>query len=548
MQQQDQKAVKASTFDSLLYRHWDQWQDGRRSHLFVMPAAGGEILDLTPGDKDVPPFSLGGPDAYAISPDGLEVCFAMAADGEAATSTNTDLYVVPIEGGRPVAIASGPAAETSPVYSPDGKAIAYRAQVRPRYESDRFRLTVYQRETREVLHLTETFDRWVTSITWSPDSSRLFFTAEDRGREPIYTVPATGGGVRIVVHGDAHHGDVQLTPDGKSMIYSGHSGSHPVAIFQGFSSGGQPIQLTRLNDDVLSEFAVSRMEEVSYQTTDGSRIAGFVVKPPGFELGRSYPLLLLIHGGPQGAWGESWSYRWNPQVFAAAGFVVFMPNPRGSTGYGQSFTDAINGDWGGRVYDDIMAGVDSMVRLPYVDSQRIAAAGASYGGYMINWMLGHTSRFRAFVSHAGVYDLRSMFGATEELWFPLWEFDGAPWENPEMYEKWSPSNFVERFQTPTLVVHGEKDYRVPVTQAMQLFTALQLRKVPSRFLYFPDEGHWILKPRNSVHWYQSVTDWLKEWIDRPSTPPTQAPSYRRPAPPPVPGPGFIGPPTSTGGR
>jgi dipeptidyl aminopeptidase/acylaminoacyl peptidase len=225
-----------------------------------------------------------------------------------------------------------------------------------------------------------------------------------------------------------------------------------------------------------------------------------------------------------------------------------MPNPRGSTGYGQSFTDAINGDWGGRVYDDIMAGVDSMVRLPYVDSQRIAAAGASYGGYMINWMLGHTSRFRAFVSHAGVYDLRSMFGATEELWFPLWEFDGAPWENPEMYEKWSPSNFVENFQTPTLVVHGEKDYRVPVTQAMQLFTGLQLRQVPSRFLYFPDEGHWILKPRYSVHWYQSVTGWLKEWIDRPWSPPAEAPDYRRPAPQPVQGPMIIGPPAPTGAR
>jgi dipeptidyl aminopeptidase/acylaminoacyl peptidase len=369
-------------------------------------------------------------------------------------------------------------------------------------------------------------------MTWSPDASRLFFTAEDRGREAIYTVAATGGGIRIVVQGDAHHGDVQLAPEGRSMIFTGNSGSHPVEIFHGFSSGGQPVQLTHLNDDVMKEFALVPLDEVSYQSTDGTRIEGLVVRPPDFDRTRKYPLLVLIHGGPQGAWGESWSYRWNPQVFAAAGYVVFMPNPRGSTGYGQSFIDGINGEWGGLVFDDIMSGVDSMVRQPYIDSQRLVAAGASYGGYMINWMLGHTNRFRAFVSHDGVYDLRSMFGSTEEMWFPLWEFDGAPWENPEMYEKWSPSNFVEKFQTPTLIVHGEKDYRVPVSQAMQLFTALQLRKVPSKFLYFPDEGHWVLKPRNSVHWYQSVIDWLNEWTSRPWTPPADAPSYRRPAPPP----------------
>jgi dipeptidyl aminopeptidase/acylaminoacyl peptidase len=245
-------------------------------------------------------------------------------------------------------------------------------------------------------------------------------------------------------------------------------------------------------------------------------------------------LLLLIHGGPQGAWGEAWSYRWNPQVFAAAGFVVFMPNPRGSTGYGQSFIDGIRGDWGGQVYLDIMAGVDYVSRRPYIDSGRMAAAGASYGGYMINWMLGHTDRFRAFVSHAGVYDLESMFGATEELWFPLWEFQGTPWDNPEMYERWSPSKYVANFKTPTLVVHGEKDYRVPATQGMQLFTALQTRNVPSRFLYFPDEGHWILKPRNSLYWHQTVIDWLKNWVERGSAPAaTPAPVTSLDAPPAV---------------
>ena len=518
--------VKARTYDRLLYRHWNQWDDGRRSHLFIVGADGGPPRDLTPGEKDVPPFSLGGPDGYAISPDGLEVCFAMTAGDEAATSTNLNLYVVPTEGGPAVPITTGAAAETSPVYSPDGMYIAYRAQTRAGYESDRFRLMIYHRETAEMVNLTGAFDRWVSSITWAPDSARLFFTAEDRGREPIFTVPVAGGGIRMVVYGDARHGDVQLTPDGRSMIYSGHSGSHAAEVFRGFSSGGAPMQLTHFNDELFEEFAVSELEEVSYQVADGATVEGFLVRPPNFDYTRRYPLLLLVHGGPQGAWGESWSYRWNPQVFAAAGYIVFMPNPRGSTGYGQAFIDGINGDWGGRAFDDIMTGVDTLLKRPYVDSTKLVAAGASYGGYMINWMLGHTNRFRAFVSHAGVYDLESMFGATEELWFPLWEFNGAPWENPAMYEKWSPSEFVEQFRTPTLVVHGELDYRVPVTQAMQLFTALQLREVPSQFLHFPDEGHWILKPRNAVHWYQTVIDWLDRWVNDPWTPVTP-PSYER---------------------
>jgi dipeptidyl aminopeptidase/acylaminoacyl peptidase len=270
----------------------------------------------------------------------------------------------------------------------------------------------------------------------------------------------------------------------------------------------------------LSEYESTPFEEVTYESSDGASIGGFLVKPANFDFERKYPLLLLIHGGPQGAWGESWSYRWNPQVFAGAGFVVFMPNPRGSTGYGQALTDAIRGDWGGMVYEDIMAGVDYVLRRPYINKDQLVAAGGSYGGYMVNWMLGHTDRFQAFVSHAGVYDLRSMFGATEELWFPMWEFRGAPWENQQMYEQWSPSTFVKDFRTPTLVIHGQKDYRVPVTQGMQLFTALQLRKTPSQFLYFPDEGHWILKPRNSIHWHETVIDWLKRWVDR---------SYRKPS-------------------
>jgi dipeptidyl aminopeptidase/acylaminoacyl peptidase len=542
LKERESSRVEARLYDSLLYRHWDQWDDGRRSHLFVvgLETESSEQRpfamprDLTPGPYDVPPFSLGDPDAYAIAPDGLEICFARGPSQSPAASTNLDLFVVPSAGGPATQITSNLAADTSPVYSPDGRYIAYRAQERAGYESDRWRLTLLTRATGELVNLTETLDRWVTSHTWSTDSARIFFTAEDRGREPIMMVPVTGGGVKMIVFGDAHHGDVQLAADGRSIIYTVHSGSHPAEIFRGFSSGGAPLQLTHFNDELLSEYPLEELEQVSYTSSDGATIEGFLAKPPNFDMRNKYPLLLLIHGGPQGAWGEAWSYRWNPQVFAAAGFVVFMPNPRGSTGYGQSFIDAIRGDWGGQSYLDIMAGVDYVSRRPYIDAGRMAAAGSSYGGYMINWMLGHTDRFRAFVSHAGVYDLESMFGATEELWFPLWEFQGTPWDNPEMYERWSPSKYVANFKTPTLVVHGEKDYRVPATQGMQLFTALQTRNVPSRFLYFPDEGHWILKPRNSLYWHQTVIDWLKNWVERGSAPAaTPAPVTSLDAPPAV---------------
>ncbi len=512
LEAQSKSKVKARLYTSLLYRHWDHWDDGRRSHLFVVPAEGGTPRDLTPGPSDAPSFSLGGPEGYALSPDGKELCFVRNPDEAAAVSTNNELYVVPLEGGAPKKISNNPADDTSPLYSPDGRYIAYRAQFRAGYESDRFRLMLHERATGAVTNLTEAFDRWVDSIAWAPDSSRLFFTAEDRGRQPIFTVPVKGGGVRLAIGGDAHLGDIQLTADGKTMVYSGHSGSSPMEIFRGSSSGGQAARLTHLNDDVFAEHHVTPLEEVWYEGAEGAKVQGLVVKPANFDPRRKYPLLTLIHGGPQGAWGESWTYRWNAQVFAASGYVVFMPNPRGSTGFGQTFIDQINADWGGKVYHDILNGVAHLSRQPYVDGARVAAAGGSYGGYMVNWILGHSDRFKALISHAGVFDLRSKTGETEELWFPVWEFKGMPWENPEMYARWSPAEHVANFKTPTLVIHGELDYRVPYGQGLQLFTALQMKKAPSKLLLFPDEGHWILKPQNSLLWYSTFLAWLDQWL------------------------------------
>jgi dipeptidyl aminopeptidase/acylaminoacyl peptidase len=514
--------VKARSYTTLLYRHWTEWQTKRRSHLMAVDADGGPVKDLTPGDRDVPPFSLGGPDDYAISADSREVCYSMNADPVAAISTNTDLFVVPLAGGDSVKITINPGADSSPRYSPDGKWLAYRGQARAGYESDRWRLLVLERATGRTSVLTESLDRPVQSFTWSPDSNALFFTVLDRGLQPIEMIPVTGGATRVIVSGASTLDDMQLSGDGRTMIYTAESGSAPSEIYRASSGGGPPVALTHLNDALLAQTELQPLEDFWVDAPDKARIQSFMAKPPNFRPNQKYPVLFLIHGGPEGDWGESWTYRWNAQVFASAGYVVVMPNPRGSTGYGQKFTEDIRGDWGGKPFDDIMAVADHVASLPYADADRTAAAGGSYGGYMIDWMLGHTQRFKALVSHAGVYDLRSEFGATEELWFPLWEFDGAPWDNPDTYAKWSPSFFAKDFHTPTLVIDGEQDFRVPYTQGLQLFTALQLQKVPSKLLLFPDEGHWIMKPQNAVLWYNAFLEWVGEWT-RPAPPPAAVP-------------------------
>ncbi len=522
--------IHARVYTSLLYRHWTEWRGNRRSHLFVVPVSGGAPKDLTPGNSDVPPFSLGGQDDYAVSPDGAELCFVMNADPEPALGTNSDLWVVSTAGGEVRKITSNPAADVSPAYSPDGKYLAWRAQQRPGYESDRWRLMVLERATGKLTNLTEGMDRWVTGFTWSPNSAQLFFTIEDRGRQLLQMAPAHGGGARNIFSGDSFVDELQLSPDGKTVVFTEQTGARPSEIFAA-QSGGAVRALTHFNAALLAEFALPKLEEFWVESTDGARVHSFLLKPPGFDESQRYPVLFLIHGGPQGAWGEDWGYRWNAQVFAGAGFLVVMPNPRGSTGYGQKFIDDINADWGGKPFDDIMAVADYAAKLPYADPEKMAAAGGSYGGYMVDWILGHSQRFKALVSHAGVFDLRSMFGATEELWFPLWEFHGAPWDNPDLYAKFSPSFYAHDFRTPTLVVGGELDFRVPYGQALQLYTSLQVQKVPSKLLIYPDEGHWVLKPQNSVLWYKTFIDWVKEWVNKPWTPPAAPPPAAEPPKP-----------------
>lgn len=326
-----------------------------------------------------------------------------------------------------------------------------------------------------------------------------------------------GGGPLAKLVADGFNDDVRVTADGGTLVFTRHSMTQPVEIYLARADGTNVTRRTKINDRLLADFKLKPAEEAVWEGADGAKVHGFIVKPANFTASRKWPLLTLIHGGPQGAWSDAWSYRWNPQVFAAAGYVVFMPNPRGSTGYGQKFVDDISGDWGGKAFTDIKNGVATLVARPEIDRERMGAAGASYGGYMINWIEGHNDdprfQFKALVSHAGVYNLTSMYGATEELWFTDWEFQGTPWDNPEMYARWSPHMFVKNFKTPLLVVHGELDYRVPVTEGLQLFTALQRRGVASKLLYFPDEGHWIGKPQNSALWYATILQWFETHLN-----------------------------------
>jgi dipeptidyl aminopeptidase/acylaminoacyl peptidase len=529
-EEQAKSQVKAKIFTQLMFRHWNHYFDGKYSHLFLVSADGGVARDLTPGAHDVPPFSLGGQDQYQFSPDGQEIAFSSNIDEVQATSTNSDIFLVPVAGGTRKKITTNPGSDSTPMYSPDGKYIAYRTQLRGGYESDRFRLMLYERATGKITDLTPNFDRWVDSMAWAPDSKSIYFTAENEGEAPIYNInlsyPDPWPQELVAGFNDSP----TPAPDGKTLLFDRMSVAAPNEIYSAplmfpqcriavppnaysipdcLLSKAQ--RVTNLNGPVLSQVQMQPLENFWF-TGAKDKVQGFVVKPPNFDASKKYPVKFLIHGGPEGAWGDDWSYRWNPELFAASGYVVIMVNFHGSTGYGQKFIDAINGDWGGAPFRDLMLGLDYAEKAyPFVDKDRECALGASYGGYAINWIEGHTARFKCLVSHDGMFNSESAYGTTEELWFNEWEFKGTPWTNREMYRKWSPHLSATNFKTPILVVHGQLDYRLDVSEGFQLFTTVQRLKVPSKMLYFPDEGHWVLKPQNSRLWYQTVNDWVDQW-------------------------------------
>ncbi len=506
--------VKAHITERLLFRHWDEWRDVKRTHLFVVMSNGGVARELTPGDFDSPPYAASSSVDYAFSPDGKEIAFIRNPDKVEAASTNSDIYTVSLSGGAPKNITAGNRGyDVGPVYTRDGKSILYRSQATAGFEADRWRLMNYNRATGTSTEITRGFDLQVEEIALSSDDNTVYFTAGERGRQPIYKVARGGGRVEKVV-GDVFAGNLQVAPDG-TFVFSSSSLASPPEVYRG--NGGSVIALTRVNKQTVDTFNFKDAEEMDWNGALGAKIHGFVVKPAGFDAAKKYPLMVLIHGGPQGAWNNSWSYRWNPQLFADAGYVVFAPNPRGSTGYGQKFVDEISGDWGGKVYTDLMNGVAEVIRRnSFIDRNRVGAAGASYGGYMINWIEGHNTdpraHFKVLVSHDGVYNLTSMYGGTEELWFTDWEFKGTPWTNKAMYERWSPHNSAANFKTPILIVHGELDFRVPISEGLALFTAVQRKGVDSKLLIFPDEGHWVLKPQNSQLWYHTVLGWVDKYL------------------------------------
>lgn len=520
LEKQANSKVKAKIIDRLLYRHWNEWTNDTRSHVFVIPADGGEARDITPGEYDSPPISLGGGQDYVFSNDSRTVCYVKNTDEMVAISTNNDLFTVDLSSGEHKRITRNRANDHSPSYSPDGKYIAYVAMERPGFEADKRVLTLYDLVSGSHDAITDDLDRSVGQFTWAPDSRTVYFTAQDEGQTSIYSVEIGTGAVKRLTEG-TYNQSVNVTPDGRTLVFLRQEINRPTELFTMSTNGGEAKQITFTNRDLVSQLDMNPAEEFWFKGAKNTQIHSFIVKPPGFSPDRKYPMIYLVHGGPQGMWGDSFHYRWSAQMFASPGYVVVMVNPRGSTGYGQKLTDEITGDWGGKVFEDLKKGLKYAVdNYSYIDKDRIAAAGASYGGYMMNWFeaFNHELPYpvKCIVNHDGIFNTISMYYATEELWFVEWEFKGVPWDKKarKIYEKWSPSNYVENFNTPMLVIHSELDFRVPLNQGLEVFTALQRKGVPSKFLYFPDEDHWIHKPLNSELWYATIHEWIAEWTGK----------------------------------
>jgi len=508
----EESKVKATVFTGLMFRHWNDWRGDKRSHLFLLDVATGDFTDLTEGNKeDVPPPALGSSNDYNFSPDGSEVAYALNPEFTKAISTNIEIYLASLTSPQtPKIISTSQGVDCQPVYSPDGKYLAWTSMKRAGFESDKRDLILFDRKSGTIKNLTGDFDKSVDEFIWTPDSKTIYFLAANVIYNSIYKVDIDSDEPELF-YKENYNTNIQLSKDGKTLLFLKQRTDLSAEIFSISTDGKNTLKrITFTNEKILSQLEMNPVETFWCEGANGDKVQSILVKPPFFDPNKKYPMMFLIHGGPQGAWEDNFHYRWNLQMFAGAGYVVVAPNPRGSTGYGQKFTDEISKDWGGKVYTDLMNAYDYAIKnYPFIDPQNTFASGASYGGYMINWIEGHTDRFKALFCHDGTFNLESMWGTTEELWFPEWEVGGTPWENREAYVKWSPHQYAKNFKTPMLIVHGAYDFRLSEEQAFQLFTTLQRMGIESKLLYFPDETHFVSKPQNAKLWWNTVFDWFK---------------------------------------
>jgi len=520
--EKDEKAKErkssAKIFTHLMYKHWNRWLGEKRSHLFMYDLVSKKYYDLNyMSNHDVPPLDLGSANDYNFSPDGKEVVFTMNEAERVQNSTNNEIYTIELKDVKENAeipikkISVSKGNDHEPVYSPDGKYIAFGSMKRAGFEADQVNLMLYNRATGKIENITPKFDYSVGDLVWSPDSKYIYFDCANEIFNSVYKIDIATGKISMLLKEHINNGLI-LSPDGKIIYFKQQRSTLPYEVFAMNSDGGNVHQLTFMNKELLSQLEMNPVETFWSPGAEGAKVQSILVKPPFFDPNKKYPMIFLIHGGPQGHWEDDFHFRWNTEMFASQGYVVVAPNPRGSTGYGQKFTDEISGDWGGKVYTDLMNAYDyALKNFKFIDKKNTFTAGASYGGYMIDWIEGHTDRFNALVSHDGVFNTVSMYGTTEELWFPEWEFKGTPWTNRELYEKWNPQRYIQNAKTPMLIFEGANDFRVPEEQAFQLFTSLQRLGVPSKFIYFPDEYHFVVKPQNAKLWWNSIYDWFNKY-------------------------------------